>query len=148
MVDREWGTLQQCVEDRLPISPIKSATMKEFDDPNRRTILKSIGAGVVGSAAITGEAAASPRSNFGYVENSNLEGKTVTLSGPIGREKVFCDAGGSESRIKTEVWAAGGENLYLLPSGYEDGDEVTVGGVFHTCTRNNEIAGEVPVTKE
>lgn len=78
-----------------------------------------------------------------------MEGATVTLSGPPGRAKVFCDVAGSESRIKTEVWDVDGsqEQLYLIPSGYEDGDTLLVGQVFTECTRNQDIEGEVSVTK-
>lgn len=106
--------------------------------------------GVTGGAVLAGTAAASPENNFGYVETgSALEGETVTLAGPSRREKVFCDAGGSESRIKTEVWGLDGsdEELYLIPSGYDGGDTVAVGAVFTRCTRNDDIEGEVTVTK-
>lgn len=120
---------------------------------DRRTVLKTVGAGVAGGIAVAGNAAASPRNNFGYVESdSELEDKTVTISGPPRREKVFCDAGGSdsESRIKTQVWSTdyNSEELYLIPSGYDDGDTVTVAAVFTSCTRNKEIKGEVTITKK
>lgn len=123
------------------------------EDTNRRKVLKTLGAGVAGGIALAGNAAASPQNNFGYVEDeSSLEGETVTLSGPLRREKVFCDAGGSESRIKTQVWNASNEyvdeDLYLIPSGYDDGDTVAVGSVFTACTKNNDIKGEVGVTKQ
>lgn len=119
------------------------------DNTNRRTVLKAVGAGVAGGVALAGNAAGSPKNNFGYVVDSTLEGETVTLSGPPGREKVFCDAGGSESRIKTEKWEVDGsdEPLYLIPSGYDDGDTLDVGSVFTSCTRNTDIKGEVAVTK-
>lgn len=115
---------------------------------NRRTILKTIGAGAAGGLALTGTVSGSPLSNFGYVEDSTLEGETVTLSGPPGKEKVFCDAGGSESQINTEVWDVEGQDdpLYLIPSGYNDGDILEVGNVFTACTKNEDIKGEVPVT--
>lgn len=96
-----------------------------------------------------GTVSGSPSNNFGYVEDSTLEGETVTLSGPPSRAKVFCDAGGSESRIKTQVWDVEGcdDPLYLIPSGYNDGDTVEVGSVFTSCTRNDDIKGEVTVSK-
>lgn len=127
--------------------------MKLPENTNRRTVLKTLGTGAAGGVVLAGEAAASPSNNFGYViTGSSLEGKTVTLSGPLGRHKVFCDAGGSESRIKTEVWDASNgsvtEKLYLIPSGYNDGDRVTIGDVFTYCDRNNDIKGEVSITKE
>jgi hypothetical protein len=121
------------------------------EQPRRRTVLQRLGAGVAASAALAGPAAGSPRNNFGYAEtDSQLVGETVTLSGRRGREKVFCDAGESESRIKTVVWevAESDEALYLIPSGYEGGDVVTVGSVFTRCTRNDGVEGEVTVTRE
>lgn len=116
---------------------------------NRRTVLKTLGAGAAGGILLAGQAVASPSNNFGYVEDGSLKGETVTLSGPTGREKVFCDAGGSESRIKTEVWdvVEADVPLYLIPSGYNDGDQVKVGGVFTSCTANPGIKGEVSITK-
>lgn len=116
---------------------------------NRRTVLKSIGTGAASGVALAGTASGSPSNNFGYVEDSTLEGETVTLSGPPSKEKVFCDAGQSESRIKTEKWDVQGFNdpLYLIPSGYNAGDTLEVGTVFTSCTRNDEIKGEVSVTK-
>lgn len=116
--------------------------------PNRRKVLKTLGTGVAGGVTFAGSATASPGSNFGYVETgSDLEGKTVDLVGTPSRHKVFCDAGGSESRIKTEVWdTSAGEPLYLIPSGYGAGDTVGVGSVFTECTRNPVIKGEVSVT--
>ncbi|WP_396613012.1 hypothetical protein ACH9L7_07045 [Haloferax sp. S1W] len=116
---------------------------------NRRSVLKTLGAGAAGGIAFTGAVSGSPKNNFGYVEDSTLEGATVTLSGPPSRAKVFCDAGGSESRIKTEVWEVDGfdDPLYLIPSGYNEGDMVEVGSVFTSCTRNDDIKGEVSVTK-
>lgn len=122
--------------------------MKLPEHTNRRTILKAFGAGAAG-VALAGTATGSPRNNFGYVEDSTLDGEIVTLSGPLSREKVFCDAGGSQSRIKTQVWDIEEHSnlLYLLPSGYNDGDTLEVGSVFTSCTRNDDIEGEVPVTK-
>lgn len=120
------------------------------ENVNRRRVLRTLGTGVAGGAVLVGTTSGSPRDNFGYVETeSDLEGETVTLSGPPERRKVFCDAGGSESRIKTEAWDVGrfDESLYLIPSGYDDGDEITVGSVFTSCTKSNEIKGEVSVTK-
>lgn len=116
---------------------------------NRRTILKRVGAGVAGGVALAGTVSGSPQNNFGYVVDSTLEGETVTLSGPPSRKKVFCDAGGSESRIKTEAWDVDefDDPLYLIPSGYNDGDTVKVGSVFTSCTRNDDIKGEVSVTQ-
>lgn len=120
------------------------------ENTDRRTVLKTLGAGATGGILLAGQAGASPSNNFGYVEpDSTLEGATVTLSGPLRKEKVFCDAGGSESRIKTQVWNVDvpDEELYLIPSGYNDGDTVEVGTVFTSCTRNPAIKGEVPITK-
>lgn len=34
-----------------------------------------------------------------------------------------------------------GEELYLIPSGYEKGDRVSVGSVFTACSRNDGIKG-------
>lgn len=123
--------------------------MEPPERTTRRQILKAVGTGVAGGLVIAGTVSASPSNNFGYVEDSTLENKTVTLSGPPTREKVFCDAGGSQSRIKTEVWELKGhdDRLYLLPSGYDDGDTLEVGEVFLACTRNPDIEGEVTVTK-
>lgn len=118
--------------------------------PDRRTVLKALGGGAAGGVALVGSVSGSPSNNFGYVETgSELVGETVTLAGPPSREKVFCDAGGSESRIKTQVWDVDGDDepLYLIPSGYEAGDTVEVGAVFTACTRNNDIEGEVTITK-
>lgn len=119
------------------------------ESTDRRTLLKTVGAGVAGGVALTGTVSGSPKNNFGYVEDSTLEGETVTLAGPPSRAKVFCDAGGSESRIKTQVWNVEeyDDPLYLIPSGYDDGDRVEVGAVFTFCTRNTGIEGEVTVTK-
>lgn len=120
------------------------------ENTNRRTVLKTLGSGIAGGVALAGNAAASPQNNFGYVEDSTLEGETITLSGPPQKQKVFCDAGGSESRIRTEKWGVEGsdDSLYLIPSGYNDGDTVVVGSVFTRCTRNPDIEGEVSVTKK
>lgn len=122
---------------------------------SRRQVLRTgaiaSGAAVVGGGALVGTAAGSPQNNFGYVvTGSSLEGETVTLSHSAGRAKVYCDAGGSESRIKTEVWELEGstEELYLIPSGYETGDTLEVGSVFTSCTKNEAIKGEVAVTKQ
>lgn len=124
-------------------------TLPEHTD--RRTVLKTVGAGAAGGVALTGLVSGSPSNNFGYVEDSTLVGKTVTLSGPPSREKVFCDAGASDSqsRIKTQVWDVAGydDPLYLIPSGYDDGDTVAVGSVFTECTSNDTIEGEVVITK-
>ncbi len=113
-------------------------------------MLKTVGAGATVGVALAGRVSGSPSDNFGYVENSTLEGETVTLSGPPSRAKVFCDAGGSESRIKTEKWEVEefDDPLYLIPSGYNHGDELAVGAVFTSCTRNEKIEGEVSVTKQ
>lgn len=124
--------------------------MTPTENIDRRTVLQTLGAGVAGGTGFVGTAAASPRNSFGYVAaDSKLLGKVVTLSGSPRREKVFCDAGGSESRIKTEVWELIGtdEELYLIPGGYETGDTVTVGSVILECTRNDDIKGEVTITK-
>lgn len=116
---------------------------------NRRTVLKAVGTGAAGSVALSGTVSGSPRNNFGYVADRALEGETLTLVGPPSRAKVRCDAGESESRIKTQVWGVeeSDAQLYLIPSGYEGGDRVEVGSVFLDCTRNSDIAGEVSVTK-
>lgn len=123
--------------------------MTRPENTDRRTVLKTVGAGAAGGILLAGRAGASPSNNFGYVKDSTLEGKTVTLTGTPWREKVFCDAGGSESRIKTEVWNVEefSDPLYLIPSGYNDGDQVQVGKVFTSCTRNPDIKGEVSITK-
>lgn len=124
--------------------------MKQPKNVDRRTVLKTLGTGAAGGVVLAGNVSGSPQNNFGYVEDSTLEGETITLSGPPSREKVFCDAGGSESRIKTEVWDVEGydDPLYLIPSGYNDGDTVAVGSVFTRCTRNPDIEGEASVTKK
>jgi hypothetical protein len=123
------------------------------ENTKRRAVLKTAGAGAAGGVVLTRIVSGSPSNNFGYVEkDSDLVEETVTLSGPPSREKVPCDAGASESesRIKTEVWDVDeyDEQLYLLPSGYNAGDRVEVGGVFLECTRNPDIEGEVTVTKK
>lgn len=130
--------------------------MKQPENVDRRTVLRTLGTGAAGGVVLAGNVSGSPRNNFGYVEGSTpeedtLEGKSVTLSGPPSREKVFCDAGASESesRIKTEVWDVEefDDPLYLIPSGYNDGDRLSVGSVFTECTNNKDIKGEVSVTK-
>lgn len=124
--------------------------MTNSEDTKRRTVLKTLGTGVTAGVALAGSAVASPQRNFGYVETASaLEGATVTLSGMPDRFKVACDAGGSESRIKTEVWNLenSSESLYLIPSGYNAGDTVRVGAVFTECARNPDIEGEVSITK-
>lgn len=122
------------------------------ENANRRTVLKAVGTGAAGGVALTGIVSGSPSNNFGYIADSTLEEETVTLSGPPSREKVFCDAGASDSqsRIKTQVWDLEGsdEQLYLIPSGYSDGDTVAVSGVFLPCTSNGAIEGEVSITKQ
>lgn len=123
------------------------------EDISRRNVLRTGALASIAIAAgrttIAGSSVASPQNNFGYVKDSTLEGKTVPLAGPPSREKVCCDAGGSESRIKTEKWdlEESGEPLYLIPSGYDAGDTVEVGSVFTFCTRNPDIKGAVSVTK-
>jgi hypothetical protein len=122
----------------------------ELTDVSRRRVLKAVGTGATVGVALTGTVSGSPSNNFGYVvDGSDLEGATVTLAGSAGRRKVRCDAGGSESRVKTEAWnlEESGETLYLIPSGYDAGDVVDVGEVFTSCTRNDEIEGEVSITK-
>lgn len=120
------------------------------EDVKRRKILKTLGAGATGGILLAGSATASPQNNFGYIEQGGgLAGQTVTLAGEPRREKVFCAAGGSQSRIKTQVWGLdeSEEEIYLIPSGYEEGDELSVGPVFTACPDNDDIEGEVSVEK-
>ena len=123
--------------------------MKSTQDVNRRNVLRSLSAGIVGGGVLVGNAAGRRQEAFGFIQKeSEIAGETVKLTEKRGREKVECVYG---ERYSTMVWKVtfDGESgtvheyLALLSSGFKEGDELAVSDPWHECS--GEFKEEVRV---